>query len=319
MKPDTTVRLGDFEFSRFEVPEKIPFGGDQRLIVHELVGGVRVIDAMGPTPMPLEWSGVFTGQSGLDRARYVDGLRKTGKPLTLSWDEFLFSVVIRTFQCEFKSFYRVPYRIVCEVVEDKTTPVTDIASPGIDTLVKDDLATANALASAAGNAAVSAQMALVSTAIANIPDFATAPPRAISAALQPIDAARTLVIGSLAQANAIIQSVSTVGGVVPGALAANQVTGLNTQIAAVSQSPALINLDRALGRMRANIGAVNNSAQVVNLVGGNLYAVASNQYGDATAFTAIMQANQLTDPQISGLTSLVVPSRANQTGGILNA
>jgi len=48
MQPsDTTVNLGAFQFALFEIPEKIHWGGSQRTAVHELVGGKRVIDAMG--------------------------------------------------------------------------------------------------------------------------------------------------------------------------------------------------------------------------------------------------------------------------------
>jgi hypothetical protein len=59
MTPNTTLTLGDFTFARYEIPERIPFGGDQQLNVHKLVGGVRVIDALGADPMPIEWSGFF--------------------------------------------------------------------------------------------------------------------------------------------------------------------------------------------------------------------------------------------------------------------
>ena len=59
MQADTVLTLGDFEFARYEIPEQITFGGDQRLVVHELVGGTRVIDAMGRADAPLEWSGLF--------------------------------------------------------------------------------------------------------------------------------------------------------------------------------------------------------------------------------------------------------------------
>ncbi len=45
--PDTTVVLGSVQFTDLEIPAEIPFGGAQRLVVHELwVGGTRVVDAM---------------------------------------------------------------------------------------------------------------------------------------------------------------------------------------------------------------------------------------------------------------------------------
>jgi len=135
MKPDTTLTLGNFTFARYEIPEHIPFGGEQTLAVHKLVGGVRVIDAMGAAPAPIEWSGFFVGDAALERALYIDGLRKAGKPLPLLWSELSFNVLIQSFHCEFKRFYRIPYRIVCEVVEDLTAPVNVIAAPSADQLI----------------------------------------------------------------------------------------------------------------------------------------------------------------------------------------
>jgi hypothetical protein len=40
-----------------EVPDIIPFGGHQRPAIHNQLGGKRVIDAMGPDPTAIHWSG----------------------------------------------------------------------------------------------------------------------------------------------------------------------------------------------------------------------------------------------------------------------
>src|SRR5690348_9079296 len=107
------LTLESVEFSGLEVPENIPFGGDQKLNVHELIGGARVVDAMGRSDMPLEWSGHFLGSTALDRARYVDGLRVAGKAVPLSWSELAYNVVIRTFEADFRNQAWIPYRISC--------------------------------------------------------------------------------------------------------------------------------------------------------------------------------------------------------------
>jgi hypothetical protein len=325
MKPDTTLTLqsldsGDvFEFARFEIPEQIPFGGEQRLNVHELVGGVRVIDAMGATPMPVEWSGQFVGDTALERALYIDGLRKAGKPLYLSWDELAFTVVIKSFHCEFKRFYRLPYRVTCEVVEDLTTPVDYIAEPSIDQLITDDMNTANGLASGIGDGTLSSLMGTLNSAISAVSSFAAAAQSTLNSVLQPIAAVRAQV-GILIQAtNGAIQNVTTLGGILPGNPVAQQANKLLGQINAVNQSPNLINLDRVLGRMQSNIGTINSGTRQVPVAGGNLYSVAANQYGDAMGWTAIAQANGLKDPQVNGLANLTIPPYNNQTDGVLNA
>jgi hypothetical protein len=319
MKPDTTLTLGDFEFARFEIPEQIPFGGEQRLTVHELVGGVRVIDAMGATSMPIEWSGFFVGDTALERALYIDGLRKAGQPLMLSWDSLAFNVVIKSFHCEFKRFYRLPYRITCEVVEDKTDPVNYIAAPSIDQLIDDDMNTANGLASGIGNGTLSSLMGSLNSAISAVSSFAAAAQSTLNSVLQPIAAVRAQV-GILIQAtNGAIQNVTTLGGVLPNNPVAQQANRLLGQINAVNQSPNLINLDRVLGRMQSNIGTINSGTRQVQVAGGNLYSVAADQYGDAMGWTAIAQANGLKDPQVNGLATLTIPPYNNQTDGVLNA
>ncbi len=319
MTPDTALKLGDFTFARFEIPEQIPFGGEQRLTVHELVGGVRVLDAMGATPMPIEWSGFFVGEAAVERARYVDGLRKAGKPLDLAWHAFAFKVVVKSFHCEFKRFSRVPYRIVCEVVEDRTAPVDRLSTPGVDQLIAGDMSTANALASSIGDGALSSLMGSLNGAIATVGSFAKAAQSTLGSVLGPLADVRAQV-GVLTQAASnTIQNVTTLGGILPGNPIAQQANKLLGQIRAVTQSPALINLDRVLGRVQANIGTINSGTQKVAVAGGNLYALAVQHYGDAMAWTAIAQANGRQDPQVTGVTQLTIPPNNNPSNGVLHA
>jgi hypothetical protein len=311
MKPDTTLLLGDFKFARFEIPEQIPFGGEQRLTVHGLVGGMRVIDAMGATPMPVEWSGHFVGDTALERALYIDRLRKAGNELDLSWDALAFKVVIKSFHCEFKRFYRLPYLISCEVVKDLTGPVHHTAAPSIDQLINDDMNTANGLASSVGDSSLSSLTVNLNSAISAVGSFASAAQSTLNSVLQPIAAVRSQVGILIQSTNAAIQNVTTLGGILPGNPIAQQATKLLGQINAVNQSPMLINLDRVLGRMQTNIGTINSGTRQVPVVGGNLFSLASKQYGDAMGWTAIAQANGLKDPQVNGLATLTIPPYNN--------
>jgi L-ascorbate metabolism protein UlaG (beta-lactamase superfamily) len=55
----------------------------------------------------------------------------------------------------------------------------------------------------------------------------------------------------------------------------------------------------------------------ITVVGGNLFAIAAQQLGDATQWIRIAQANGLTDPMLSGLATLVIPDPdPSQTGGL---
>jgi hypothetical protein len=125
--PETALTLGPVVFSGFEVPERISFGGKQRLAIHRLPGGGRVVDAMGHDEADVKWSGIFSGPDGVDRARMVDLLRAEGLPLPLFWDGFFYTVLISRFDAEYRNPYWVPYRITCAVVQDETQAAVQAA------------------------------------------------------------------------------------------------------------------------------------------------------------------------------------------------
>lgn len=108
--------LGPVAFGAFEVPERIRFGGRQRLAVHALPGGGRVVDAMGADEGPIQWSGVFSGPRGAARVRLLDELRRGGQTLLLAWDGWRYSVVIEQFQAQSQNPAWIPYSLkVCVV------------------------------------------------------------------------------------------------------------------------------------------------------------------------------------------------------------
>jgi len=357
MNPDTTLTLGDFAFASFEVPEQIPFGGTQRLTVHELVGGVRVIDAMGAAPLPIEWSGHFVGTTARDRAKALDDLRKAGQPLVLAWDELSFHVVIKSFECEFERFYRMRYHICCEVVDDRVDPVVSSIDPGIDQLVAEDLSTATDLVKKVTDVAaqindsklvmsikqnLTTAMNKLQSAIDTVDSLATAAQSTINNVRQSITEVRAQTSLLLKAANDILQTATTLGGILPNNPVSNQAKALVGQIEAVNQSAAFVELDGTLGRIQSNIDTVNSGLKsnvntitsglkVVPEVGGNLYAIAAKEYGDAMGWVAIAKANLLTDPQIKvdpptaadpqkiKAVQLIIPPNNVKTGGVLNA
>jgi len=117
--------LGPVLFQSFELPERISWGGGQRLAVHKLPGGGRVIDAMGRDDAPIAWSGVFAGEDAAMRARLLDLMRAEGGVWPLSWDSFLYSVVISAFTVSYERAGWLPYRIVCTVLRDEAEGLTE--------------------------------------------------------------------------------------------------------------------------------------------------------------------------------------------------
>lgn len=316
MQPDTTVNLGLFQFASFEVPAKIPFGGSQRTAVHELVGGQRQIDAMGRSDRALEWSGLFMGTNAVDRARFLDTMRANGAAQTLTWGQFKYSVIVKEFDAEYERFYQIPYRISCEVIADLANPVNTVSPPSIDSDILTDYNVCGILVPQVNDSTLSSLFATLGNAIAQISSFANAARSQIASAQQPLASVQTRVLTLIGVSNGVLAGATTFGGVAPGSSSA---ASLTAQTSNMGQLNSLNQLSFVTGRMAANLGAVTASPNTVTVAGGNLFSIAGQQYGDATAWTGIAKANGLTDPMIQGTRTLNIPAHPDTAGGILNA
>ena len=134
------LTLGPIVFREFEVPPAIQLGGRQRLAVHRLSSGRRVIDALGPDDSAITFSGVLSGSTASFRAHELDALRSIGQSLVLSWDSFVYQVVIESFDASFRNAWWIPYRISCAVLTNATTLLADtVLSPVTEALGSLDL------------------------------------------------------------------------------------------------------------------------------------------------------------------------------------
>ena len=82
----------------------------------------------------------------------------------------------------------------------------------------------------------------------------------------------------------------------------------------------LYQLQFYLDRMQKNLGLINSApnSQIVTLVGGNLFSLASQYYGDQKQWVLIANANNLKDPMLVGQNTLIIPPwNGVDTGGIL--
>jgi L-ascorbate metabolism protein UlaG (beta-lactamase superfamily) len=55
--------------------------------------------------------------------------------------------------------------------------------------------------------------------------------------------------------------------------------------------------------------------RTITVTGSNLFQVAAQQLGDATQWIRIAQANRLSDPMLSGLVTLSIPTTDPSAGG----
>lgn len=315
----TSLSLGDVLFADLEVPEHITFGGEQRLTVHELVGGTRIVDAMGRSDMPLEWSGWFMGANALSRAQYLEAQRIAGTAVPLVWSELFYDVVIQRFEADFQREWMIPYRITCVVVANHSQPVTSLAGPSINDLINTDFSSASSLAGQIGNSTLSGLVGNVGTAISAVSNFASATASTINSVLQPINAVQQQVSTLIASAANTMQNVTTLGGILPNNPVSQSAANLASQVTAYQQSPLLYNLQSVMGRMSINLGSVTGAAQQVTVAGGNLFQLASKVYGKAEAWTGIAKANGLKDPTVQGVQTLNIPVTPDNSGGVLTS
>lgn len=305
-----------FTFARYELPEHLPFGGEQALVVHRLVGGVKHIDTLGPNPTPLTWSGFFVGENGLSRALYLDGVRKSGVPVTVTWSELSVQAVIKSLTFDFLMPYRIAYQITLEVVQDLTTPVEVIATPSLDQLVFDDMSACQALVDSLGIPELSDAFNGLVDAVDTINDFSTAVTSEVKGVLYQIHGVQTCVGNLLSSATLSIQQLTTLGGVLPNNTLTRNVQNFANQTTAVAQTVGLVALTKTLGRLALNLGQMASSGKVVTLAGSDLYTLAAQSYGDAMGWVSIAQANGLTDPEITDVTDVIIP-KAGETDGVL--
>jgi hypothetical protein len=139
--------LGGIVFKDYEIPAKVNFGGEQKLAVHKLLGGARVVDAMGPDDCDMSWHGRFQGENATGRARALDALRVSGAQVPLVFGAFFYLVVVSRVECEYERSYQIPYSVTCTVVQSALGGFA--AFPvSLDTLVSADMAIVGTLTGA---------------------------------------------------------------------------------------------------------------------------------------------------------------------------
>ena len=133
--------LGSVAFQDFEIPEEVRLGGNHAGKLWKLPGGVRIIDAQGPDDETIEWHGRFRAGFAMDRALEVDGMRRAGRPVSLSVLGLSYTVFIRTFTFHpARGGFEIPYEIGLIVLLDNTQGLGAFAPASIDSVVAADIA-----------------------------------------------------------------------------------------------------------------------------------------------------------------------------------
>ncbi|PLR26286.1 hypothetical protein PZBJ_05710 [Pantoea endophytica] len=307
----TRLMLGEFEFLDLEVPERIAVPGKQKTIQHQLIGGRRIIDVLGTEYEPLAWSGVITGLQASERVSALERIRDQGRPIVLTFDDYRFTVIVTRFAPVYEYMWRRPYSIEMVVISNDGYPdKVDALTGALRGLIDSDLGRALGLSSMINIDAVTRAVKDLHKAVKQITDFAHATVAQIQSVIRPLIAARNIIQHELALLEAAAGDITSLGGLVPGNPVSKTVSNLLIHLDCSTRILALYRLQEVLGRLNKNVrtGQSAEGVKAVTLAGGNLYQVASEQYGDASMWTRIAEANDLTDPQLSGINTLQIPS-----------
>jgi hypothetical protein len=120
------VVLGSFAFQDFEVPETIALPVRQAVAVHRLIGGGRVLDAMGVDYGDIAWSGVMLGSGAESRAQSLKALADAGQAVALTWGTWNFAVLPHWISLR-EGYQRVGYAIRCAVIRDDSSAPEQMA------------------------------------------------------------------------------------------------------------------------------------------------------------------------------------------------
>ena len=191
---DLTLLLGSVAFRDFEIPSGINFGGRQRLALHRLPGGSRVIDALGRDDAQIGFAGIFSGPDATLRARLLDEMRVAGDAVPLTWDVLFYTVLISDFYANYCNGWWIPYSIACTVLRDEAWGPSQAATSAASNALA-DVDTAIGYAAAGGVDLSSLQAALAA------PGAATRGTSAYGTALSSLTDAQSSIATAAATAD----------------------------------------------------------------------------------------------------------------------
>lgn len=245
------LTLGPVLFADFEIPATISCGGQQVLVRHKLIGGARVIDAMGTDDDDIRWSGRFRGSDAETRAQYLEFLKDSGQQQTLQWSTYNYTVVVADVKIAYYQPYEIDYQITCAVVSNNLNPIlTDLFT--VDSAIGDLVNSAVQDAAGLGIPGVTSAVAAVASATGAVQTFEGVGSAVASESLGAISGAQSVVSGYQASADAVTAST---GGLLAaaGASISSLTSGLTAQATAFAQAASLRNIGSSLGVTATNI------------------------------------------------------------------
>jgi hypothetical protein len=219
---DSGLTLGPVTLTNFELPSQIVVPYAQAWVIHKLIGGARVFDDMGADPGSITWSGLLLGNYAPSRAKTLAALCTAAQPITLSWGNFSFQVVIDKFTPTI-GYANIPYQIECHVVPPNPPPATATTAASTQTSITQEL----------GNG-----LNAVSNAVTTVSNFASATAGTVQQALGTVSSLAGAVgiqipaLSKISQDVAGVQSIAaSASGLAQGASTVGNILNSTTSIA----------------------------------------------------------------------------------------
>lgn len=190
------VRLGELIFNSTEVPQKVNSGGGQMIAKQQLIGGVRVVDALGKNDDDIVFTGLISGIIDQERSKYLDYLRTSGIVVNFTYSSFNYNVVVRDYKPDFRMAYQNYFTITLIVIEDLNKPVTIAIPTSFSDEILGAYQAALTLAELIANPSILSSLSILGITLEGIDDINSATSAEISLMTQSISAC----IGSTTQA-----------------------------------------------------------------------------------------------------------------------
>lgn len=243
------LKLGNINFSGYEIPESISFGGTQHTSIKTLIGGKRIIEGLGAVPLDPTWSGRFQGAGAVSRARAVDAMREQGLPVNLVFGGFSYTVIIKDFHARYERSYQIPYTITCEV-QSQSGSTFDVLGETLDDLVGSDALNALGLGDLIGDTTLNDALTQLQAGLTTVGTLTGSP---VLAQIGGYVAGAQAAVENVSQATTALLPAIGFGVAPVGATVADSVNKLS---AAVSNTMALANSTAAgnlLQRITVNL------------------------------------------------------------------
>lgn len=128
------IKLGNFEFLLYEVPENVRYGGPEHIEIHRQPGGQRQIDILGRDDDPYVWRGMLLSADAEARSLQLQQMKVAGLIYPLQFGAVDEDVVISKLIFIYRKPNFIEYEIECTPVinGDQAAQVANGVQNGIN-------------------------------------------------------------------------------------------------------------------------------------------------------------------------------------------